>query len=260
MTEILFQTLDSMRYGLRLIVAVASVAVIVRLWWWGLLGTRWPVAAFALAIALQGALRTVHEGYDVWFYEGGEVLKLALATFGLWTLLRQVFVAYPSLGGFVTQLIRYALPICAAVAVVNFWLDPLVPSGRSPSLHLFFNVQRALASALLAFSVSVALFVNWFPVRMRQNDSRILTGFLVLLAVDWLAQLAANAAVGLMSSGLALVQIGTSLGVALFWVFGLSRQGEQSEVVPLPPWSPGRLLVMTEQLDQLQAQLSRRGF
>jgi hypothetical protein len=260
MLHLLANIFTSLNYGLRVMLGAVVALLLVRMWRQGLIRTYWSVAGLLAVVAVQGFLRTWFEEHEAMVSFGAEIATVVLAAVLLWDLSRRTFANYPSLAAFAQQMVRYALPTCAGVAVISFWMDPNLPPDRSPVLQLFTRVDRAVESALLMFILVTGVFATWFPVGMKRNVARIVGGMVLLLAVDFACEWMANGMPRTVVPALALVQILVSMGVCAYWSLGLNRQGEQVAMRPRAAMDPQRLLDLTRQLDYMQAQLSRRGY
>lgn len=239
--------------------AVTVLALLARLSRAGLLAKYWAISLFMAADAAVGILTTLGGRQAIGFQQGGAALHVALATFIFWEMSRRVFRNYPALAEFSTRSMKYILPLCALLGVAAFLTDPEVPPGRSPHLHLVNSIDRAITSALLTYLVATAAFAGWFPVRMSRNVARLLIGFMAIFATRWAGSLIANAAPDA-TAWANVLQACATLAAAFYWAIVLNAQGEVEEAATVPQWDPDRLAQMTQQLDQMQAQLSRRGY
>lgn len=243
----------------QLAAAVAILILLVRLFRVQLAAKYWAVCALLVASIPAGFIAMLGGPQAVTFHTGGDVLHLALATIIFWELSHQVFRNYPALAEFSTRSLKYILPLCALLGVWAFLTDPDVPEGRSPHLHMVIAIDRGVTSALLAYLLATGAFAGWFPVRMTRNAARLLIGFMILFAVRWASALLANTAPEATVWANSLETF-TTLLIASYWAYSIDAAGEVEVSATVPQWDPDRLAEMTQQLDQMQAQLSRRGY
>lgn len=227
----------------------------------GLLRSYWALGAWLALNVAEQALRLIYSNVEVPVYRAGHALKLVLAGVLLWRLCRLVFVNYPAIGSFAARALQIVIPLCIALGIVSFITDHNTPEGRSERLQLVVAAARAATTALLGFLLLLGVFAGWFPVRMKRNIGRILIGMLVLLGFDWINMLLGNsnlsqAALWAANAILSLA----SVCVAAYWLVTLGPAGEEAAASAIPRWDPKELDRMTKQLEQMQVQLSRRGY
>jgi hypothetical protein len=225
----------------------------------GLARTYWAVIVWLTLDAIGGVLGQVLGRWDVFIFQVTQGLKLPFAAVILWQLCRLVFVNYPALASFATRALKTVIPACIVFGLFSFLTDPAPPSDRSQHLHLVIAMTRAATTAVLLFELLLGAFAGWFPVAMKRNIARLLIGLMVLYSVDWINMLLANGStINMRWSN--VVPLLASLTIVAYWLASLDRAGEGQSASALPAWNPARLAEMTDQLDEMQAHLSRRGF
>lgn len=192
-------------------------------------------------------------------FRTAEVIKLAIAVVLIWSLARATFSRYPAMGSFASRIAKLIVAACLLLGWISFLTDPILPEGRSPALHLFISVERAVITGLLTFLFILSVFVAWFPVRMVRNLGRILIGVLAILAGAWLNHLISNTAPQHTSWGNIVTSL-MLLGSSVYWSLTVDLAGETQTASTLTAWDPQRMDQMTAQLTQMEAQLSRRGY
>ncbi len=237
----------------------ALLALLVQLARRGLLRAHWPLAAYAMVEGLSGPLTFLSTPTKLpLLFRASEILKLVFAVMVIWSLSRTLFSSYPAIGSFASRAAKLIVAGCLLLGWISFLTDPILPLGRSPALHLFISVERAVITGLLAFLFILSVFVGWFPVRMARNLARILIGFLAILTAAWINHLVSNVASRYTPWGNILSSI-MLVGSAVYWSLTVHLAGETETAYTLPAWDPERMDRMTSQLAQMEAQLSRRG-
>jgi hypothetical protein len=151
------------------------------------------------------------------------------------------------------------LPLAVILAIATVITDPPLTADRDPRVHLIFSIERAVYSVILTFLLAVGSFAGWFPVRMKQNSARLLIGFMVMHAYRWFFLLAANTHWQWTYWG-DFWRSFVYAEVLLYWLYTLKPSGEVAVASTIPRWDPERMSELNGQLNQIQAQLARRGF
>jgi hypothetical protein len=246
--------------GILQVLASVVVAMLVgKLATAGLGRVYWAVIAWLVLDALEGFLRFRFPQMDVTLFQLGQGLKLPFALVILWQLCRLVFVHYPAIGSFASRALRTVIPICLILGLVSFLMDSEPNPGRSQHLHLIIAVTRAATTTVLVFELLLGAFAGWFPVGMKRNIARLLIGLMVLYSISWINMLLANSGSVYVHWSNVISALG-NICVMVYWLVTLGKAGEVESASVIPAWNPARLAQMTGQLDQMQAQLSRRGY
>ena len=243
---------------LQLVVSVVVLILAVKLAKAGLARSYWPLVIWLTLEATEGILLFIFSKLDLPIYQIGQGLKLAVATVVLWRLCGLVFAHYPAIGSFAARAVRIVIPVCVGLGLLSYLTEPETPLGRNPHLQLVVAVERAVTTAVLGFLVALGFFAGWFPLRMKRNIGRVLIGLMVLYGAVWIRLLLANVEKAT-TEWANLASAIVSLCVATYWLAMWGTEGE-AESAPGPAWDRARLERMTSQLDEMQAQLVRRGY
>ena len=158
-----------------------------------------------------------------------------------------------------STVLRTVIPLCVILGLVSFLTDPAAADGRSEHLQLVIAVARAATTAVLVFELLLGAFAGWFPVGMKRNIARLLIGLMVLYGIGWVNMLLANgSSMNILWTNVVTALVG--ICVMTYWLVTLGRAGELESASVIPAWNPARLAHMTGQLEEIQAQLSRRGY
>lgn len=253
-------TLALLLYGtLQVLNAVVVLALVGRFAANGLARTYWAVIAWLILDAAERILQFRLFKFDVVLFQLGQGLKLPFAVIILWQLCRFVFARYPAIGSFANRALKTVIPACVILALVSFLADPDPPDGRSPHLQVVIAAARAATTAVLVFELLLGAFAGWFPVGMKKNIARLLVGLMVLYGIGWVNMLVANGSSINIVWGNVITSL-VSICVMTYWLVTLGKAGEVESASVIPAWNPARLAHMTGQLEQMQAQLSRRGY
>jgi hypothetical protein len=220
----------------------------------------WIVAAYFTVATIHGALshfRNVDSIPSV--YVCFTALELLLIGVVAWQLGHRTFVSYPSLGAFATRALWILLPLAVILAFVTILTDPPIEANRHSALQFTLAIQRSIRTVILAFLLAIATFAGWFPVRMKQNSARLLIGFLVLQACEWIALLASNTNSRWTFWG-NFWRVIVSAEALVYWLVTMKPSGQVAVASTVPRWDPERMNELTGQLEQLQSQLARRGY
>lgn len=241
--------------------AVVVVIFIGKLAASGLLRPYWALGAWLVLNVSEQILRLVYGKVEVPIYQAGHSLKLALAAVLIWQLCRLVFTNYPAIGSFAARALQVVIPLCIALGIISFISDHDTPGGRSDHLQLVVAAARGATSALLGFVMLLGVFAGWFPVRMKRNIGRLLIGLLILLGFDWINMLLGNSSETKETLRWANVALSVvSVCVVAYWLAAFGPAGEEQAASAISHWDPAKLARMTGRLEQMQAQLSRRGY
>lgn len=227
----------------------------------GLLRTYWALGAWLVLNVSEQVLRLIYGQVEVPIYRAGHSLKLVLAIVLLWQLCRLVFVNYPAIGSFATRALQIVIPLCIALGIISFISDHDTPSRRTDHLQLSVAAARGATSALLGFVILLGVFAGWFPVRMKRNIGRLLIGLLVLLGFDWINMLLGNSSETKLTLYWANAVLSVvSVCVVTYWLVAFGPAGEEQAASAIPRWDAAKLARMTGRLEQMQTQLSQRGY
>ncbi len=228
---------------------------------WRKLRAYWMVAGYFLMLSLRGWLfysyRDLNQNPPVYIaFAAAELLLMGVIA---WQLGRRSFISYPSLAAFVSRALWILLPICVMLAFATMLTDPQAGPDRNSNLQLTFAIERSVRTAILGFLLAIGGFAGWFPVRMKQNSARLLIGFMVLQAYQWIALLTANTHWQWTYWG-SFWRIFVLAEVLLYWLFTLKPAGEEAVASTVPRWDPERMGALTGQLEQIHSQLARKGY
>jgi hypothetical protein len=187
-------------------------------------------------------------------YLAGQCLKLLLSVFVILELYRLALAGRPALARFGRNTVGYWLAAAAAVAVAGLAVNPEVPPGQSPILHLFFSFERTMDTWLLIFLVIISAFMAWFPVPLKRNDGLYMAGFVVYFISRVICLLLINM-VHAWERPLDVVMLGIGFACLALWTVALRRDGQDTAVVIGHRWDPAAMERLSAQLDTINARL-----
>ena len=173
-----------------------------------------------------------------------EVYQLALAT-------------HPGLAEFGRTVTYWAAAVAVATALVSVSVDVDVRSGQSIIIHRFFTAERTVNMVLLLLLLLVALYLTWFPVKLRRNILIYALGFAMFFALRSVGLLIVNLLPQTQLRVVSNTLLVLEMVCLTFWIFGLRRESEDEVTVTGHRWDPSQTDRLTQQLDSINTALER---
>ena len=225
----------------------------------GLYRTYRFLFAYLLLDGCHGAAALIlRNGTQAYFlvYLAAQSLKTVLAVFVILELAQIVLAEHPALARFGRDVVAYVLLGAAVIAGAGIAVDSSVPPGRSPILHRFNSVERTMDIWLLMFLLVMALFLTWFPVRLKRNVVLYFAGFIIYFLTRAAGLLLTNLEPVLMSR-IDTAMLSVSFLCLLTWTFAFRRKGEKTTVVLGHRWDPDAMNRLNTQLSAINTRLLR---
>lgn len=238
---------------------VLEVALIIRLLQTGLHRAYRLFFAYLTADATETLAGTLLQTNLQWYgyiYLGGQSLKMVLAVFMVLEIYRTALEGHPALSRFGQNTVRYVLAAAAAVATLAIALDRAVPPGRSPIIHHFNTFERTMDLWMLLFLAIIAVFMSWFPIRLRRNSVLYIGGFMVYFLSRSMGLLLRNLTPHL-KRPIDNAMLTTSILCLLVWLCAFTPKGEKATTVVGHRWRPTEAERLAKQLDAINAKLLR---
>jgi hypothetical protein len=246
--------------GLVCLAAGLTAAVLVKLWWSGLVRVYkllfcYLAADFLLSIgAVTIPFDTKRYGD---FYFSSQTLKIVISAFVVVEIYGLALAGTPALARFGRSTVSYVLAAAALFPFAGLLLDH--SQSPHPYLRAYLLFEQTMDGTIAIFLIIISAFMAWFPVRMRRNVILYAGGFIVWslsrsAAVHIVNQWSGNKAVNLAVN---LVDMFIIMGCLLVWFLGLRREGESRTAVVGHLWNRAEADRLTEQLDAINDSLER---
>jgi hypothetical protein len=246
--------------GIWYLYIAATVALLIRLWTSRLVHIyRWLFLYLVAGTLQQTVLLFVQKTTNPfgWIYIAGQGLKIALVFFVVLELYRLALASQPALAKYGQKTAGVILCTAGGIAALGLLFDPTVPAGRSVILYRFFSFERTMDTWVLIFLLLIALFMIWFPVRMKRNVTFYLVGFMVQFLARSAGLLLLNVLSRRVEDVLNVVMLGISSICLLVWLFAFGEAGEKATTVVGHRWDPGAMDRLSGQLDSINASLMK---
>jgi hypothetical protein len=215
-------------------------------------------ASFTTALLLTAYDTTAY--FTLWAVQ---IAALAFCYFGVvLELYGLVLRDYPGIRGLFRWLVWILVP---AAAVMSLLFATFSPGGgtalRYPLLMLALVMARTAVLGVLVALLVLQFILFWCPLTLSRNTVFYCVGYLVFFTAQTAAFTVADR-IGARVTPLANVAMqALSCACLVFWVFTLSRKGEQHEAIVRAHWLPGeqqRLREVLTSFDGFLAHLGRR--
>jgi hypothetical protein len=239
-----------------------TAAVLANLWRTGLARKYKLFFIFFAADFIQSTLM-LFVGYGTSAYAEiyfpTQAIKISFSALLLIEIYSLVLQDYPALARFGKATVGYLLLTAAILAAAGLlWKDPS-SAGKQILLTRGLLVERTLNGTMVVFEILVALFLAWFPVRIRHNELLIIAGLLIsFLSRAAVAQLVnrfqGNHPVIALVNTVYLIIVTSCLGL---WLLGLRREGESRTAILSRRWSLPQANRLICQLEDINSSLER---
>jgi hypothetical protein len=233
------------------------LGLVLRVWLTGLF-RRYPWFFGYLLVATLQIFLLPFFPFDSIYYLYYYLVTQALLTFFCTLIVLELYaLVLRDLSGIASASRRY-LKICLGLAIVGSLALLLIEKTPHGSVSTFMVIDRALLTSLLIFVLMLTAFLVYYPIPINSN--------LVVYSIGYAVYFMAKAS-GLLVKNtthawgrqLDVVVITASMVSMLFWLVGLSRQGEQKALIIGHRWNREDQDKVLERLKALNASLLRPG-
>jgi hypothetical protein len=183
------------------------------------------------------------------------ITQALLTCFGALIVLELYTLVLRDLTGIASAFRRY-LKICLGLAIVGSLLLLGLEQTPRTTVSTFLVIDRALVTSLLIFVLMLTAFLVYYPVPINRN----LVVYSIGYAVYFLAKASDLLVMNIFYTGVrpfGAVLVAASTVSMLFWLVGLSRQGEEKTLVIGHRWNREDQDRVLERLQALNASLLR---
>jgi hypothetical protein len=233
------------------------LGLVLRIWLTGLFRTyRWFFGY--LVVAFLQILPSPFLAYDSVTYLNYWLVTQALLTFFCALIVLELYALVLSdLTGLATAS-RHYFKICLGLAILGSLLLLLLERTPHTKLNTFLVIDRALLTSLVLFVLLLTTFLVYYPIPINRN--------LVVYSIGYAVYFIAKASVLLVLNishtwgrQFGTVAVTASTLSMLFWLVGLSRQGEEMRLVIGHRWNREDQDRVLERLKAINASLLRTG-
>lgn len=189
---------------------------------------------------------------------GSEFILWAMYLLVTLEIYRVVLQSHPGIARFGRHFVQIAFAVSVGVALLSLALSWNAPVEKSQQILHNLNVLRqTFMSSAVALLLLVISFMVWFPIRLNRNTFLYCIGCGTFFVTKTLTLLIRNLFGPDLNSVLSCVTMGVWTACNFFWLFLLSRQGEELPLVLRVSPDPLRQRHLVEQLDAINASLLR---
>jgi len=233
------------------------LGLVLRVWVTGLFRTYPWFFGYLLVASLQ-VLLSPFVPYDSVYYRYYWLVTQALLTcFCALIVLELYTLILRDLTGIASASRRY-LRICLGLAIAGSLLLLFLEQTPHTVISKFLVIDRALVTSLLIFVLMLTAFLIYYPVPINRNLVVYSIGYAVYFMVK-ASELLARNITHAWGRQLDVVVVAASTASMLFWLVGLSRQGEEKTLVIGHRWNRGDQDKVLQRLKALNASLLRAG-
>jgi hypothetical protein len=150
--------------------------------------------------------------------------------------------------------IKLTLAFAIVVSLVPLRIEKM-PNTLTGYLFIF---ERPVLSSLVVFVLLISAFLVYYPVPLGRNVIVYLAGYAVFFLTAATVALLQNLGY-FWNRQQGSITMSVFVICIVFWLFALSRQGEQKRVVVGHQWNPGDDQRLMAQLEAINASLLRSG-
>jgi hypothetical protein len=212
---------------------------------------------FLLVASLQAlVLSFISQNSPSYFYPW-LVSQALLTCFGLLIVLELYTLILRDLAGIASASRRY-IKICLGLAIAGSSVLLLLERKPQTLITTFTIMDRVLVTSLLIFVLMLTAFLVYYPVPINRNLVVYSIGYAVYYMFKGIGLLIININYtwGRQFSIVVVAAFALSL---LFWLVGLSRQGEEKTLVIGHRWNRDDQEEILERLKSINARLLRTG-
>jgi hypothetical protein len=158
----------------------------------------------------------------------------------------------------IASVARRYIQITLALAIFLSLLPLGIEKMPNTAIGYLFILERPILSSLVVFVLLISAFLAYYPVPLGRNVIVYLAGYAVYFPMLATTVLFQNLGY-FWNRQKGNVDMGVSACCLFFWLFALSRQGENKRVVVGHQWNPGDDRRVMAQLETINASLLRSG-
>ena len=144
---------------------------------------------------------------------------------------------------------RWAVGVSVVIAGFSVLLDPRSTARPVLIVHRFFTLERIGNSILATLLLVIAVYLTWFPVKLRRNIVVYSLGFSIFFAARCVGLLAVNLLPPSQVLLLSNLMLAAEVVCLAFWVFAFTPEKEDQFTITGHRWNP-------EEYERLNAQLN----
>ena len=213
--------------------------------------------AYLLLASLQTLLLPFVR-FDSVIYNYYWLVTQALLTFFCALIVLELYgLVLRDLTGLASASRRY-FKFCLGLAMLVSLLLLLVEKIPHDRFNIFMVIDRTIVTGLLIFVLLLTAFLVYYPIPINRNLVVYSTGYALYFLAKASVLLAANITYSWYRQ-FSMVEVGASTVAMLFWLIGLSRQGEKKTLVIGHRWNRDDQDKVLERLKAINASLLRAG-
>lgn len=177
------------------------------------------------------------------------VIFCTLIVFELYTV---ILGNLEGIAGIARRYIKVALAIAVALSLLPLGFEK---SPHTPMIYLSL-FERLILSTLVVLVLLVSAFLVYYPVPLARNVIAYLAGYALYFPTIATMVLFQNLGY-FWNREKSNIDMGVAVACQIFWLFALSRKGENKRVVVGHQWNPGDDQRLLAQLEAINASLLR---
>jgi len=152
--------------------------------------------------------------------------------------------------------VGYVLGAATLIAAVGLMIDSKIPAIQPRLLHTFHRLERTMNLVFLLFLLLIAIFMTWFPVRLKRNAAVYLGVYFFYFVAREVGLVWINVMGNPRIPGIWMLSVWVLAAACLMT---MNRRGELRMAVLGHAWNPGRMTALSAQLDAMNAAVERAG-
>jgi hypothetical protein len=248
--------------GVWCVTTALTAAVLVKLWSSGLVKLYRLLFSFLASdciFSIAGLFIPYLSREYAHYYFTAQTVKIVIAALMVVEIYSLALERQPALAQFVRGIIGYILLGAALIPGIALWNDHSAAAQSHPYIRYFFLFEQTMDATMAIFLILISVFLAWFPLRMRRNVILYISGFIMWSLSRSALLLTINRFFNnkQLISVSTTIQMSVALGCLLYWLIGLKREGEARTAVVGHLWNRAEADRLTQQLDAINAGLTR---
>lgn len=172
-------------------------------------------------------------------------------------LIDRILAEHPGIARLGKRVVQIVL-VCSAAGAIYALRESSSQGSLGLQLHLYFQLEQAVAGCLLLFLVGISVFLWLFPVRLNRNTKAYLAGFTVFFLVKALGPFLINEhGAGFRYQASAIHMTGVLL-CQVMWLFAITKRGAERSPPFTRNWTASEQQQALSTLDAFEQQISGR--